>query len=286
MVEETPKDPKEKETPEKNAYVDERVDEFLGEDPSKVEVVEDKEDTPDKPEDKPEAPEDTPEATPEAPEAPEAPKEPETPEEPKVDVTALKEEVTKEVTEGIANRLIGERKPEEDVPPWEKEGRNPKDYNEIANYVADLTQKRITDQQAEVQKQQQEDKAKQVEVQQKSNEEWNTYWNGQLDELRTEDKLPKIANAKDEKDAGKVAERGIFNQMFQHNIGRNSEGKPPITNIHEFFHRYYKNPTDQPPGADAPVSGGKKSVDEGKNKEEYTYEEINSARNFEDLLGT
>ena len=273
MVEETPKDktPKEKETPEKNAYVDERIEDFLSEEP--------KETPKDKPEDKPEAP-------PEAPEAPEEPPLEEPKETPEVDVTALKEEVTKEVTEGIAQRLIGERKPEEELSPWEKEGRNPKDYDEIANYVADLTQKRIAEQQAEVRKEEEEERARQTEYQQKTNEEWNTYWNEQLEDLRAQDKLPKVVKADDEKDAGRVAERGIFNQMFQLNIKRNAEGKVPITNIKEFYYEHYKNPTDQPPGADAPISGGRKSVDEGKNKEEYTYEEINSARNFEDLLGS
>lgn len=271
-VEKDTKDPKEtKETPESNAYVDERVDEFLGTEPGK-EV-----------EDKAKKIEEEPKAPPTEEEPPlEEPKE--TP--PEVDVTALKEEVTKEVTEGIAQRLIGERKPEEELSPWEKEGRNPKDYDEIANYVADLTQKRIAEQQAEVRKEEEEERARQTEYQQKTNEEWNTYWNEQLEDLRAQDKLPKVVKADDEKDAGRVAERGIFNQMFQLNIKRNAEGKVPITNIKEFYYEHYKNPTDQPPGADAPVSGGRKSIDEGKNKEEYTYEEIHHARDFESLIGS
>ena len=271
-LEKDKKDPKETtETPESKAYVDERVDDFLGKEPET-----DVEDKAKEIEEKPTAP-----PTEEEPPL-EEPKE--TP--PEIDTAALKEAVRKEVTEDIAKRLVGERKPEEELSPWEKEGRNPKDYNEIADYVADLTQKRLTAQQAETKKEQEAQAIQQKEQQQKTTDEWNTYWDGQLDDLRTQGKLPRVGDKENKDDVGVVAQREIFSQMFQLNVQRNNEGLAPITNIKEFFYEHYKNPTDQPPGADAPVSGGKTSVDEGKNKDEYSYEDIHHARDFESLIGS
>lgn len=241
-------------------------------DPENKETPEDKE-TPDKPEG---TPSDEPE-TPDKPEAPTTPP-PETP--PEVDLTKIKEEVREEVVDKFISALRPSEGDGEEMPPWKKEGRNPNTYEEIANYVDNLAQKREEVRVKDVKTQQKE----QVKQQDKYNEDMNKFWDGQLDDLRERGKLPKIGDAKDEKDVGLVAQKEMFAQMVEHNKKIAVDGEAAITNIKEFYYEHYKDPAGQPAGADAPVAGGRTQAGSSDKEGEYSYDEIRKARGAEDLM--
>src|SRR3989304_2019544 len=64
----------------------------------------------------------------------------EEPQEPEVDISAIEAEVTKKVSERIIKTLTGGSEEEikgalGEQSPWAKEGRNPKDYDEIAQWA-------------------------------------------------------------------------------------------------------------------------------------------------------
>lgn len=267
--------PKEKPTEDKtpNEYVEQKKKEFLEEDKpqdtedKKKKVVEEvAEETPTKP------PEETkPETKPE-----EKP--------PEVDTEELKKEVTQEVKDELVKAITG--KTEEDIKaksPWEKEGRNPRDYNEISDWAKDQALKEIeTKEQAKEEKKKEETKATEAQIK-KSNEQWNKYWDEQLEDLVTQGKLPKVENPDDDNDKGRVAQKELFVQMGKVNEERNIKGQPIITSIKEFFYEGYKPPGSQPAGADAPISGGKTSVNT-ESEGDFSYEEIHNPKTLRDVL--
>ena len=210
------------------------------------------------------------EPKPKAPEVP--PAEPsKEPEEPEVDISAIEAEVTKKVSEKIIKSLTGGS--EEDITnamgeqsPWAKEGRNPRDYDEIAEWTTQLALKK----QEEVRIKEAEENKKKEEYATKFQEErataFNKYWDNQLNDLFEAGKLPKIEDEKNENDPGIRARKSLFTKMIEVNEQRVKDGKEPIYSLKEIFYEY---PINEEPGMSAPVSAGRGAVPaEG---EEYEY---------------
>jgi hypothetical protein len=216
----------------------------------------------------------------ETPPAEEAPKE-EPKEEPAPDPEKIAQEVQKEFADKILN-AIGitpeeEKKAEEEglVAPWVKEGRTPKSYEEVAEWGAEVAEHKRSLKEAEVQKQQEEQK----KTQEETNKKWNDYWDSQIEDLRSQGKLPKIENADDPNDPGRVAQRDLFEQMYKLNQRPNAQ---PISSLKEVYYEHYQpRKQNQPPGADAPISGGTKVV-ETLSGGEFSYADI-AGKDFYEL---
>ena len=210
----------------------------------------------------------TTEVTPEAPaetttETPTVKVEPkEEPQEPEVDISAIEAEVTKKVSERIIKTLTGGSEEEikgalGEQSPWAKEGRNPKDYDEIAQWATELALKKqeaVKAQETEDAKEKEKEAAK---LQTERAEAFNKYWDTQLNELYEGGKLPKIKNAEDENDLGVKARKALFSKMIEVNEQRTKEGKEPIYSLKEI---YYEHPINEEPGMEAPVSAGRGAV--------------------------
>ena len=195
---------------------------------------------------------------------------PEAPE-PEIDVSAIEAEVTKKVSEKIIQSLTGGS--EADVTkatgeqsPWAKEGRNPRDYDEIAEWTTQLALKKQEEaaaKQEEAAKAKEEDNKK---VQEERAKAFNKYWDDQLNELAEGGKLPPIEDAKDENDIGVRARKQLFTKMIEVNEERTKAGKEPIYSLKEIF---YEHPINEEPGMFAPVSIGRGSVPAEGDEYEY-----------------
>lgn len=258
-------DPKEEISKESKEYVDKKTDAFLDEKPEIEEKPKEEE------------------------EPKEEPKEVEE-KAPEIDVEQLKAETVAEVKNEIIQSLTG--KSEDDIAeasPWKKEGRNPHDYEEVAAWSKDQALKEFNAQQEAVTAQAAEQEtANQDQIKQNFGK-WNEYWDEQLNDLRTQGKLPQVEN-KDEnsadyaKDPGVVARKDLFKQMYENNIKRSQSGLKIITSIKEFYYEGYKKVSDQPAGADAPVSGGSTPV-ESKSDDDFSYDSVHNTKTFRDVIG-
>lgn len=244
-------------------YTEERVEEFLDENETT----------------KPPKDDALPESETKESEAPEVPEkaevsEPEKPMEKEIDVSEVKEELKKEVKEEISAEVKDELvksitgKTEEEIEektPWAKEGRTPKDYDEIATWAKDQAK-------TELQKEDEEVKKKTEEKEKANLEYWNKTWDTQLEGLEKEGKIPKVENKEDPNDAGLKARKDLF-------VAANENKE---YNLELVYYKHYDK-KKQPAGADAPVSGGRKSVSK-EPEGEFKYSEIHGARELSDLV--
>lgn len=235
-----------------------------------------------------------PEETPKEEPAEETPAE-ETPveETPEVKVEIAPEEIAAEVKSEFTKKILDaigmttrEAVDEDLLPPWEKEKRNPKSYGEIAEWSAELADKRAEQRKAKEAEDAKAVEAGNVEAQTTYNQALNRAWDEQLDEMREAGLIPRVdatvaAKLKarkelteDEKaDPGLAAQRRMFEIMYNVSQERGKVGKSPITSLKEVFYEYYSKEEDQPAGADAPISGGEKAVAHGRNNE-LDYDDI------------
>lgn len=195
------------------------------------------------------------------------------------------EVATKKVTDDFVKKITGD-KDAEDTPPWEKEGRNPRSYKEVADWSRQQARKDFEaeletrdSKKAEAEKKQKE--KTEVETQQR-----NQYWDQQLSSMTQEGKLPEVDdNLLEKVEQGEKlteqeldhpyvrARKRIFELAAQH--------KEP--NLELVYYKYFKPERENPPGANAPVFGSNRRVTP-EGKDEFSYEEIHNAKEFGDLL--
>lgn len=260
------------------------------------EVVEEKEVVEETPEETPEVKEETPEVDEKEVETSDDTKEDEDVKETKkevkeeeFDVEEFKkttiEETKKAVAEDIAKSLgvtkEDEVKLKEEglVPPWETRGEvKPKSWKEHAEYSADLAEWKREQREVEIAKTQEDNEKEAKDV----NKKWNDYWDSELKELEGSNKIPKVKDEKDPNDPGKKARIKLFAKMQEIGLKRQTDGLAPITSIKLVYYEHYED--DEPPGANAPVSFGKKGV-MSDDSDDYSYEEIHG-KSFDKLKGT
>lgn len=202
------------------------------------------------------------------------------------------EKVTKEVTEAatkaakddLVKKIQGDKPVDENASPWTKEGRTPLKYEEVAEYGATLAEKRI---EAKL-KAQNEAKAKQDEEAKKSSEEkqkqWNDYWEGQLKSMTDEGKIPAV----DDKIQAKLDKKEVLTEQEKQDPGLQARAElftkakeVKDTNLELVWYKHIKD--KKPVGATAPVLGSHRATT-SSNKDEWTWEELHNAKNFQDLI--
>jgi hypothetical protein len=200
------------------------------------------------------------------------------PEKPAIDPEKLKEDISHATTEKIVRALVGEDKDKDDpdqelVSPWKKENRNPKDYDEIADWS--VKKKEILDRRTKEveEKANKEKETKTKEYQENYKKAFNKYIDEQLEDLHAANKLPRIKDKDDKNDYGLVCRKKLFETMMEVNKKRITEGKTAITSIKEIFYEHYQAP-DQPAGDDAPVSPGGGGTPPSKNDDDYSYLDV------------
>lgn len=203
-----------------------------------------------------------------------------------IDEDQLTDKISKRVADTLVKQLTGtadkpaDSEDQELVSPWKKEGRNPVDYDEITEWAVkkiEILSERRQEAERKAKEEQEALTAQQQEELKKYQEEQNKAFNqvidDELDELYTNNKLPRIKDKDDPKDIGVIARRALFQTMLDVNEKRRAEGKQPIMSVSRIFHTYYKQPSLQPAGADAPISMGQGSA-EATDPDEYSYTDL------------
>ena len=187
----------------------------------------------------------------------------------------ISEKTAKKIIEAQTHRPEPDKEVDKELQaPWIKENRNPKDWEEIADWG--VTKKGILD------KREHEAETAEQEKVKKETEEFNKK---QVEEFNkfTDDQL------KDLTDAGKIKtpeeRKALFQAMLDTNIARQKEGKAPIYSIKEIFYEHYTAPKPgaQPAGADAPVapSAGGVTTEE----KEVNYNDVHKKTFIDILMG-
>ncbi len=200
----------------------------------------------------------------------------------------ISDKVAKETADKIMKSLTGEEATPEDLNDYqkfqkeivEKEGRAPR-WDEALELLEKKAIERLEQRQAEKIKADEEAKAQQEKVSQEREKTLNDYIDSELNELIEAKKIPAIVDKDNPDDPGVKARKAIFASMLEVNTERTKAGKTPIYSPARIFYESYKDPNKQPAGEDAPIGGGRSSI-EGEDKQ-HTYEEVHN-RSFFDLL--
>lgn len=166
---------------------------------------------------------------------------------------------------------------------WTKEGRNPKDYDEIVieaeerafkkaqKYFDEQLSKREEDakkaqeEQQNKTKQEEEEHAQMIETVQKNID-------NELKELRSGGFLPEIKDPQDPSDEGKILQDNLFREAVEFNNDRIKNNLPPENSIAKFYFMHFsKKNTNQPAGADAPVSASRPAAVSKETTKPYVY---------------
>ena len=154
------------------------------------------------------------------------------------------------------------------TPPWEKRGESkPKSWKEHAEYAADLAEWKRKKEDERIAKVQEDQDKEAKEV----NKKWNDYWDSELKGLEESGLIPAVGEGAN--DPGQQLRVKLFAKMKQVGEERRSKGLAPITSIELIYHKYKDELNEEPRGADAPISFGKKGVTT-ENKDDYSYQEI------------
>lgn len=178
---------------------------------------------------------------------------------------------------------------DEKVPIYVREGRNPRDYEEINSEAIRIAkiefESALTEREKRaLEKSEEESKAKEAELAKSKQfeEDFNKMIDEELNEMYQSNKLPKIVDEKDPNDVGVKAKYDLFKTMADVNTKRAKDGQPPITSISRIFNNYYKPSSQGPAGSDAPVSAGRGVVTQEK-EEVMPYHQLHKT-SFLDLF--
>lgn len=191
-----------------------------------------------------------------------------------IDTSALKKEVTetvsKELVDKLNKTLVGEPVTEADTP-WGKEGRNPKSWDEVANYMVEKSEKV------------REEKAKQTEKQQKEAADanvkaWNQIWDAEIHDLQEAGSIPKIEDKSNPNDPGIKA----IQRLFEEATKMTTEGRLPTKSLKVAYYEVVSKMKQEPPGGNAPVFGQRTPTAPDKGPG-YSYEELHNT-SMDDIL--
>ena len=200
-----------------------------------------------------------------------------------------KAKIEEERLKGIeeqAKKELEEKSKDELLPVWTREGRNPKDYDEIAaesTRIAELRFNKILEEKEAKSREIAEQEQSKKQQEQSRIDAYNKLVDEELEELYASDKLPKIKDQNDPNDLGVKERFNLFKTMKEVNDKRIAEGKDPIYSVHRIYNGYYK-PTKQPAGADLPISSGKSPAPPADAEQEYSYADIHNKRSILDFF--
>jgi len=149
---------------------------------------------------------------------------------------------------------------------------------------------------AEAEKVETQKRAEESKVQEADTLAVNQEWDRQTEYLRESGIIPGVApeikakqdagkrlTTEDKKDPGLKAIAEIWDKMAEIATEREEKGLKPIGDMVHVYNRYILPNKKKPAGANAPVSGGKKSVSQGTD-DEMSYNELHAAKDFSALM--
>lgn len=202
----------------------------------------------------------------------------------KLDAQIAKEEAEKHAKATVEQELkrrqdeteLETKRKDELIPLWEKEGREPKDYNEIAQENRRITKLELKMEMEAEAKTKAEETAKQTQEQQKITEDGLKLTQAQIqrdmEELYEGNFIPRPKSG-DPNDPGLKVQDELFKLGIKVNEERKAKGQPTEPSIAKIFFIYGKElqkETPQPAGANAPVAGARPANPEPKD-EGYVY---------------
>lgn len=201
----------------------------------------------------------------------------------------FKKKTIAEAADTIIARISGTKdnpneKDKELLSPWQKEKRNPRDYDEIAEWAVQKAQIMADKRAKEAQDSSEKQKQAYAQSQKENADRINSFIDKELGELYEEGKLPKVKNKDDARDPGIMARQALFKTMLDVNQKLTSEGKPAEYSIYKIFTKYYKSPTRQPAGADAPISIGRSGQNDTDSDQQINYLKDIHKKSFYELL--
>lgn len=197
---------------------------------------------------------------------------------PPFDVEALKADMMKD----IQDKYNLTPKEAESMWQWQRENRNPKSYEELAENIKEAAVKDIEAKlqaqeearRAEEEKAQAEEKQRQDE-QARIQDEWNKKITEAVVALRKSGKL----------EDSDEAERNFWEQVGAKNKTLSAEGKPIITDVNQFYLFHYEKPTKKElAGANAPIVGPNSNA-KPKNEDSYSYAEVHGSSFYDIVSG-
>lgn len=230
---------------------------------------------------------------PEEPKTPEPEVKPEEKEEPKEDVSKIAREAAEKATEELKKEIdeikgqnLTKKQEEEAIEEaktrWTKEGRNPKDYDEIVVEAEERAFNRMQKFIEERERKKEEELANKTkqeqEAQQQAEEQHKTVLEQtqaslarEIQELEEGGYIPKVSDPNDENDEGNRVRKALFVKGVEINNERIKKGLPPENSIAKVFFMHFKGANNQPAGADAPISGNKPTAVPKESEKPYIY---------------
>lgn len=204
----------------------------------------------------------------------------------KEDLEKATAELKKEIDEIKGQNLTQKQQDEaieEAKTRWTKEGRNPKDYDEIVEEAEERAFKRaqkfFEEQQSkkdEEVKRAKEEEDLQVKTQEEQRQqlinETQKRIDEELKELREGGFMPEIKDEKDPNDEGLVMQKNLFTKATEYNNERIKNGMTPEGSIAKiFFMQFNKKATNEVAGADAPISMARPAAVKKDSEKPYVY---------------
>lgn len=202
----------------------------------------------------------------------------------KLDAQTAKEEAEKHAKATVEQELkrrqdeteLEAKRKDELIPAWEKEGREPKDYNEIAKENRRITKLELKMEMEAEAKTKAEETTKQTQAQQQQNEDnlklTQTQIQRDMEELYEGNFIPRPKSG-DINDPGMKIQDELFKLGIKVNEDLKAAGKPTEPSIAKIFFMYGKDlqkTSEQPAGADAPIAGSTPAAPQ-KSEEGYNY---------------
>lgn len=219
----------------------------------------------------------------------------EEPKVPEVDQEAL----NRQIAEDAANKVLEEQEarrlaqeeaikaetPQEDAYTkwakelWEKEKRDPT-YTEALNFVKDQAISEIQTSQQEQARKAQEAQEAQQRAQAEETTRINSYVDDELNDLYKSNKLTPIVDKDNPSDQGVVERKSLFETWAKVNTERRAAGQPDIISATRIAEFYWKKPSAQPAGENAPVMSSRSATTPPGEQKEYTNADLKKPWSF------
>lgn len=196
------------------------------------------------------------------------------------------EELKKEIDE-IKGQNLNKKQEEEAIEEaktrWTKEGRNPKDYDEIVVEAEERAFNRMTKFYEEQEKKKEEALANKTKEEREASEKAETENKTiiertqenlarEIKELEDGGYIPKVTDENNPDDEGNVVRRALFQKGIEINNQRIKSGEAPENSIAKVFFMHFKGASSQPAGADAPISGNRPAAIRKESEKPYIYQ--------------
>ncbi len=219
----------------------------------------------------------------------------ETPPAPLVDI----EEVTKRAAQEAAEKVVEEQErvrkdaeeraqekksaAQEYLEESQKNGKEPT-WEEAMAFLEERASKRaieaLKQEQEAKERAIQEQTAEQERIRAEEDKKLSAYIDDEMEELYKANKLTRIKDPTNPSDQGVIERQELFKRWQEVNAERRAAGQSEIISavrIHDF---YYKKPSNQPAGSDAPISQGSNASQRPTETPEYSYADLKKPWSF------